>query len=92
MWFDRFAERLPREWNSDTRDTWQPGDVVFYSTRGSEGDPTHVAVVSNKRTWRGMPFRIESTAPITMEKRPVIYAPLLSGARIHSHYRLTGEF
>lgn len=87
VWFDRFAETLPTKWTAETKEDWQPGDVVFYSERGSD-DPTHVAIVSNKKSWRGMPFRIESTPPKSIEARPLIYAPLLSGARIHSHYRL----
>jgi uncharacterized protein YijF (DUF1287 family) len=91
VWFARFGETLPTQWNADTKATWQPGDVVFFAERG-EVDPTHVAIVSNKKTWRGMPFRIESTKPKTMERRPIIYAPILSGARVHSHYRLVGEF
>lgn len=91
VWFDRFAETLPTKWDAGTRENWQPGDVVFYVVRGSD-DPTHVAIVSNKKTWRGMPFRIELTPPKSIESRPIIYAPIISGARIHSHYRLTAEF
>ncbi len=63
VFFQRFGQTLPMEYNDNTQDTWQPGDVVCWKM------PTgllHTGIVTDQKNWKGVPLVIHN-AFITIE-------------------------
>jgi len=82
VWFQRHSESLPVEVDLRTVWSFEPGDVVFYDD--GSGGPGHVGVVSDRRSWDGLPLLIHNPAPVCVEENA------LTSNRIVGHYRLRG--
>jgi len=80
VWFRRHAESLPTDVNLLTVWSFEPGDVVFYDDGG--GGFGHVGVVSDRRSWDGLPLLIHNPAPVCVEENA------LTSNRIVGHFRL----
>jgi uncharacterized protein YijF (DUF1287 family) len=81
-WFERYADSLTISTDRGALHSWQPGDIVFY-VRETARYPWHVALVSDRRAFDGMPLIIDGYPPKTEEVRR-----LDELAPIHSHFRL----
>jgi uncharacterized protein YijF (DUF1287 family) len=84
VWFTRNATGLTTSLEDDALKTeWQPGDIVFF-VRPKATHPWHVAIVSDKRDTRGVPYIVDAFPPETSETHMLDeFAP------IHSHYRVS---
>lgn len=58
---------------------WQPGDIVTYGT-------SHIAIVSNKRNKKGMPYIIHNSGQFNREE------DALTRQEISGHFRFSGDW
>lgn len=68
VFFERFGEVLPLSFSDDTKDTWQPGDIVCWKM------PTgrlHTGVLSDQKNLKGVPSVIHN-AFITIEDNALL--------------------
>lgn len=77
----RFGQTLPTEFDQQTKDSWRPGDLVYW--RMSDGRD-HVGVISDRTNLRGVPLVIHN-AHITIEE------DVLLKWEIIGHYRYPQE-
>ena len=75
IFFDRHAESLTL--NPSEIGEWQPGDIVTFS-------PSHIAIISDKRNYRGEPYIIHHGGGYVYEENALSYG------EITGHYRWHG--
>lgn len=86
VFFEKYAEELSTElglFDVATLETWQGGDIVIFDkSRVTTG--MHIAIVSDKRNWLGVPYLIHNYNDGTTEDNLLLFWP----ARIVGHYRI----
>ena len=75
VFFDRHAESLTLD--PKKTEEWQPGDIVTFS-------PSHIAIISDKRNYRGEPYIIHHGGGYVYEENALSYG------EITGHYRWHG--
>jgi len=75
VFFQRHALSLTTD--ADQIDQWQPGDIVIYNG--------HVAMISDRRNEKGMPYIIHHTGRGAFEEDALTYHKIIG------HYRWVGE-
>ena len=82
VYFQRMEESLTTELSSDTLDQWQAGDVVVFDQ--IPGRLWHIAIVSNKKNSKGIPFIVHNHGRGTVENDLI----LRWSTPIIGHYRM----
>ena len=83
VFLKRFAESFPLELDRNSLGQWQAGDIVVFDQIPHH--LWHIAIVSNKRNSRGVPFIIHNHGAGTVENDLIARWP----APIIGHYRMT---
>ena len=77
IFFDTHAISLSTD--PSESDQWQPGDIVIF--KNSYGKPSHIGIISNKRTADGRPYVIHNSGQAEREEDILLKQPIIG------HYR-----
>lgn len=85
VFFDKNAEILTTEiipGNIENLEKWQGGDIVIF------GEYNHIAIISDKRNYMGVPYIIHNSGPVAKEENTLIFWRDFQGG-ITKHYRFS---
>ena len=85
VFFDRNAEILTTEiipGDIENLEKWQGGDIVIF------GKYNHIAIISDKRNYMGVPYIIHNAGPVAKEENTLILWRDFQGG-ITKHYRFS---
>ena len=82
VFFKRYGTTLAAEIipaNRENLKLWQAGDIIIFY------DPDHIAIVSDRRNFQGVPLLIHNDGPWTGEEDDLL--TWLNSSRVIKHYR-----